>query len=101
VIPLIHEPMSFEDLISKAGKFQHRLLFHERTRGNSENVDCSENNKNMLLVFGPEGGFTDYESGMFREHRFEFISLGSRILRAETAIISGTAIIQHRFGDLN
>ena len=40
----------------------------------------------VTLVLGPEGGFTDYEINTFKEHNFQGISLGTRILRTEFAL---------------
>jgi 16S rRNA (uracil1498-N3)-methyltransferase len=41
-----------------------------------------------LLVVGPEGGFAQRELDQLKEHRFVFVSLGLRRLRAETACVS-------------
>jgi len=38
-----------------------------------------------FLAIGPEGGFTDYENGKFREAGFRSVSLGKRVLRSEFA----------------
>ena len=40
----------------------------------------------VTLAIGPEGGFTDYELGLLKEHGFECITLGQRILRTEQAV---------------
>ncbi len=41
----------------------------------------------VLLAVGPEGGWTPYEIGMLGERGFEVFSMGSRILRTDTACI--------------
>ncbi len=47
------------------------------------------------LLTGPEGGFTEAELDALRAARFVSpISLGPRILRAETAVIAGLALLQ-------
>jgi 16S rRNA (uracil1498-N3)-methyltransferase len=49
------------------------------------------------LLVGPEGGFTEAELDAIRRHPFVVpISLGPRILRAETAAIAGLALLQAR-----
>ena len=46
----------------------------------------------LSLVIGPEGGLTDEEIALAREHEAIVVSLGSRNLRAETAAIAAVAI---------
>ena len=40
------------------------------------------------LLIGPEGGFIPFELELFRECGFEFVGLGARILRVETAVVA-------------
>jgi 16S rRNA (uracil1498-N3)-methyltransferase len=54
----------------------------------------------VLAMVGPEGGFTQREVKEAREAGFVSVSLGCRILRAETAAISLVTIIQYEWGDL-
>ncbi len=54
----------------------------------------------LALLIGPEGGFTGEERAMLRAHEFVTpVSLGPRVLRAETAAISALSLIQARWGD--
>ena len=55
----------------------------------------------VVGIVGPEGGFTREEIRMAREAGFTSVSLGQRVLRAETAAITMTAIIQYEWGDLS
>ena len=52
------------------------------------------------LFVGPEGGFTPDEVEMARQYGLIPISLGARILRAETAGLVATAAILYELGDL-
>ena len=56
--------------------------------------------REICLIVGPEGGWDSGEIEEARAHGIEIIHLGGRILRAETASIVATTIVQHRFGDL-
>jgi 16S rRNA (uracil1498-N3)-methyltransferase len=56
--------------------------------------------KDVLGLIGPEGGFADKEIVSAKTSGFIPVSLGHRILRAETAGIALTAIIQYEWGDL-
>jgi len=61
------------------------------TRGRPETV---------ILVCGPEGGFTEGEVLLARESGFVPVRLGGRILRCETAVMAAVSIIQYAWGDL-
>ena len=49
----------------------------------------------VLLLVGPKGGWTAGEEREIRQAGFEAVSLGRRILRAETAALAGAAMIAH------
>ena len=51
----------------------------------------------MLLAVGPEGGWTDEEVALLEEHGFARYSLGSRILRTDTATIALLAQLMKEF----
>jgi 16S rRNA (uracil1498-N3)-methyltransferase len=53
----------------------------------------------VTIVVGPEGGFDDAEVAAGRAAGFATVTLGRRVLRAETAAIVATALCQHRWGD--
>lgn len=54
----------------------------------------------LALLIGPEGGFTPEERRMLRALPFVVpVSLGPRILRAETAVIAALSVIQSAWGD--
>jgi 16S rRNA (uracil1498-N3)-methyltransferase len=54
----------------------------------------------VVGVVGPEGGFDDHEVGLASESGFWPVSLGRRILRADTAAITFVSIVQYEWGDL-
>jgi 16S rRNA (uracil1498-N3)-methyltransferase len=54
----------------------------------------------VSLLIGPEGGFDPIERGMLRGLPFVMpVSLGPRILRAETAVVAALTLIQAGWGD--
>ena len=55
---------------------------------------------NMTVLIGPEGGFSDEELTLSRQHGFQPCRLGPRVLRAETAPLAALAVIQALAGDL-
>jgi 16S rRNA (uracil1498-N3)-methyltransferase len=53
----------------------------------------------VVVVIGPEGGLDDGEIALLRAHDFQPITLGPRVLRAETASLTVAAHCQRRWGD--
>lgn len=53
--------------------------------------------KSAVLAFGPEGGWTDDELASARSFGFREASLGSLILRAETAVVAAVSVLNYEF----
>ncbi|MDP6415543.1 MAG: RsmE family RNA methyltransferase [Gammaproteobacteria bacterium] len=51
-------------------------------------------------MIGPEGGFSAEELALARAEHYSVVSLGSRILRTETAPVAALSILQHLYGDM-
>ena len=52
------------------------------------------------ILVGPEGGFSERERAMLNSEKQVFpISLGPRILRADTAVVAALTFFQINFGD--
>jgi 16S rRNA (uracil1498-N3)-methyltransferase len=112
VIPVVHEPVGFSNIFSdQALPFSAGLIFYEGKgmklskatellkRASNPAVPCLKEAR-LLIVIGPEGGFTEEEIELAREKGLLVISLGQRILRAETAAISAVTLVQFLFGDM-
>jgi 16S rRNA (uracil1498-N3)-methyltransferase len=56
--------------------------------------------KAACLAVGPEGGWSDEERTLLREFNAAPLAIGGRVLRAETAAITGVFLFQHLLGDL-
>lgn len=56
--------------------------------------------KNILILVGPEGGFSEEEISAAVQNDFLKVSLGPRILRTETAPLAAISIIQYELGDM-
>jgi 16S rRNA (uracil1498-N3)-methyltransferase len=52
----------------------------------------AEHPTELALAIGPEGGWTPVEMALFTQHNWTHVTLGPRILRAETAAIAAIAI---------
>lgn len=56
--------------------------------------------KKITAFLGPKGGWDDAELAAARDRGFNVITFGGRILRAETAAIAVSTLLQHKYGDL-
>ena len=90
----IADPTAFD--LKFAGA-KHTVLFSERGGGNFSTIIPG---KKITAIVGPEGGWDDSELAAAISNNIPIVTLGGRILRAETAAVSIAAILQHRFGDL-
>ncbi len=93
----IAEPATFDKLLGELNG-ENAVLFSERDGRDFTTIAAD---KNITALYGPKGGWDDVELKLAAEHNINIVTLGGRILRAETAAIAITAILQHRFGDLN
>lgn len=57
--------------------------------------------RGVRVLIGPEGGFSPSEVKMSMENGFKAMSLGPRILRADTAAVAALSILQNTWGDLH
>lgn len=103
-VPTIAEEISLERLLSDWPK-QHenrRLIFADEGEASSSPVAAltALKGQKIGLLIGPEGGFSDAEREKLRALPFVVpISLGPRILRADTAAVAAMAVIQATIGD--
>jgi len=83
-------------------KTQLKLIFFEEQKENNlkEVLTGFRDKKNVVLLIGPEGGFSNEEVSAAVKEGFIKASLGPRILRTETAPIAAISIIQYELGDI-
>ena len=93
---IIHPPAEPEDM--DVSKFGTKILFWEGEKKVSLDASLLSLPGSICLVFGPEGGFRGEEIEQYTASGFHTVSLGSHILRAETAALAGTAIVRFPTG---
>lgn len=97
-------PVPFVDIARQwkdADFFKVILWEREDSKDLKELLRSSAPSLHFVGMVGPEGGFSSGEVAVAREAGFIPVSLGKRILRAETAAITLAAIVQYEWGDLS
>ena len=89
--------VEFTDYFNAVDNCENAVMFYE---GECENTLSDIGNDVSALFVGSEGGFSEREVGYARERGLKTITLGKRILRAETASVVATSMIQYLTGDL-
>jgi len=91
VLPDIAEPVSLEAALSSLPAPAIVL------DPSGENFQLSISNFQSIfkigIFIGPEGGWSDQELQLFRDKNIPLVSLGSQILRAETAAVAVSALL--------
>ena len=95
-VPQIVEPTSLKRLIEELDPARHLYFADE---GGGEPVASTFAEGPALILVGPEGGFTEEERQLVRGSGASAISLGPRILRAETAALAALASFMAIAGD--
>jgi 16S rRNA (uracil1498-N3)-methyltransferase len=94
--PEVALPMKLQETTNLPGVL--RIVLSESERQiHLRDFDMPEDGETLLAI-GPEGGWTDGELQLFHNTGWQSASLGTTILRAETAAIAATAIIISEHG---
>jgi 16S rRNA (uracil1498-N3)-methyltransferase len=100
-LPSVDPPRPFEDAIRQARGLKILLFEGERRVGLSAYLRGLSRRPDVVSLFtGPEGGFEDSEVALAREAGAEIVSLGSRILRSETAAVVAVALTLDALGEM-
>ncbi len=96
-IPQVHNPIHFEQFLQTI-KVDFKLILHTQNAKNWR--EYAFNTRDMALIIGPEGGFSEIELSLAASNHCLPLSLGPRILRTETAALSALSLLQAIGGDL-
>ncbi len=107
-IPEIEEVMGIEEFLSGIHEVGARhavplqiIFSEEQTERNLKKILTGfKGARHLILLIGPEGGFTRKETDLAVEKGFLEASLGPRVLRTETAPLTAMSIIQYELGDI-
>ncbi|MAW32881.1 MAG: 16S rRNA (uracil(1498)-N(3))-methyltransferase [Proteobacteria bacterium] len=102
VVPSISKPINIKEWLNNLDNSNTsekvRLILDPTAKKTISSLPISQ--KNIILLVGPESGFTETEIAIAIDKGFFPANLGPRILRAETAGIAAMSIIQSVWGDL-
>ena len=91
--------LSFEDSLSSELPDARLLLHPLEAKPFSDNLFADAST--LCLLIGPEGGFSDAERKNAINRGFQPVSLGPRILRADTAVVAAMTACQLHWGDFS
>lgn len=103
VIPSLSVPQELTKLLARDSPGGLcRLILAERTTGKSLTTIAlpAGDHPGLMIAVGPEGGWTEDEITQALAAGFTAVTLGSRILRADTAAIAALSVVQSRLGKL-
>jgi 16S rRNA (uracil1498-N3)-methyltransferase len=99
-------PLALEDFLEAATKrdraVNSRMLAFSERGGSpvSDAVAGVEKGSAVIVLVGPEGGWSEEELARLDELGAKAVTIGPRVLRTETAAIVAVALLQHALGDL-
>jgi 16S rRNA (uracil1498-N3)-methyltransferase len=98
-VPDVTEPVALGEFLESA-KSLAGYIFWEEGGSSLRDAAIGVSDEPFVVAIGPEGGFTSDEVELAREKGLDVKSLGSRILRAETATVSAVTLVQFLLGEM-
>lgn len=101
VLPTIEGVSGFRDVVQRAKEFDSALIAWEGERQKLRDLlKASTGMRKVLVLVGPEGGFSEEEVNLAHSKHLQTFSMGTRKLRTETAGVLAVALVLHELGDL-
>jgi 16S rRNA (uracil1498-N3)-methyltransferase len=99
-IPDLVTPLSLAELLNEWTGELRVALDEKGGRTLKEAASLVQADSRCLLIVGPEGGWDEIEREIMDSHNVVRVRMGPRVLRAETASIVATGLLQYLAGDL-
>lgn len=100
-VPAVAEPLAFSQLLERFKDYDVALFAWESASDaplRTQLPTLLRSAQRVLVVVGPEGGFTHAETDAARTAGAAIVSLGRRILRTETAALAILAVLAYESG---
>ena len=98
--PTVEAIVSLEQLAKDYADYTRFICYEAEDEQSFKKMLQSADSKKYLILIGTEGGFAPEEVQLCKNAGFKSISMGKRILRAETASIAALTIVMYEKGDL-
>lgn len=98
-VPEIGEPLSVAKALDAVAAGVRILLSETEQEVTLASAVRGIVGQEVALAIGPEGGWTAEEMGLFAERGWRGVTLGPRILRAETAAVAALAVVGALIGE--
>jgi len=98
-VPVIQQPKNLTTILAERSRDEYIYVAYEGLVGKRPNhlLDFHAPNNKVTFIIGPEGGISSEEvaalEALHTEKEIHFITLGNRILRAETAAIFAMSLV--------
>ena len=92
-VPIVTDVYTMKDLIKEESDIKLLCSVNEKNNFINNYLQNYENCAKMIVVIGPEGGFSDKEEEFLVSNGYDRVSLGNRVLRVETATIYVASVI--------
>ena len=98
----IMPPVTFQEMIHQGSVADVKVIFWEEESVHIGDTLNPQRNvlETIFMVIGPEGGFSSHEIAYAKKKGFVSLSLGPRLLKAETAAVTACSLMQFLFGDI-
>ena len=98
----ISDPISVKELEKRVNEHVLTLLLWEEAEGYRTRDAYRDHPAytDIACIIGPEGGISEKEAGLFMDAGAKCVTLGPRILRAETAAVTSVSVIMSLWGDV-
>lgn len=97
----VEEQISFKEVLDRVKNYDKTWFCYENETRSPLAKIAREEGRSFALIVGSEGGFTDEEAAAAAAAGAESVTLGRRILRAETADIVASAFALGALGELD
>ena len=102
-VPVLEAPLRFDEAVKHAAQMDACWLIPWEEEKSVSLKQALQGNRarEVILLIGPEGGFSAEEVRLAQTGGFKAVTLGERILRMETAAVVASALVLYERGEMD